>query len=128
MRLSTGLKAREVDPSPPLEELRFQRCTWCSTVVFRTCLLCPVCASTDLPWQRGPATGKICGVIQVGRKGHGLRTDMVVELDNGVRVRCEVENAPIGLTAYGACVTAVGTAPNGMPLFRVDPVVREERW
>ncbi|MDI3423584.1 Zn-ribbon domain-containing OB-fold protein [Streptomyces luteolus] len=127
MRVSTGLKGVEAEPSPPLEELRFQRCTWCSTVTFRARLLCPVCSSTDLRWERGPAAGKVCGVMQLGRKGHGPRTVMVVELGSGVRVRCEVEDAPIGLIAYGARVTAVEAAPNGVPVFRLDPV-RDERW
>lgn len=113
MYVRTVQRDAVTDPPPTVEELRFQRCTWCSTVVFSTCLLCPVCSSTDLRWERSPGSGKVCSTVEVRRKGQRPRTVAVVELRDGVRLRCELEGAPTGVPAYGAQVRAVEIATNG---------------
>lgn len=117
-----------IGPPATVTELRLQRCTWCSTVVFRTCLLCPACSSTDLRWMCSPGTGKVVSAVEIRRKGQPPGTLAVVELGDGVRVRCEVEDSTgVGVAPSGAPVSIVEVRQDGMPLFRVDPV-RSERW
>ncbi|MFI7008771.1 hypothetical protein [Streptomyces sp. NPDC050145] len=127
MRVPIGRRETMGDSLPSQVELSFQRCSWCSTVLFHTCLLCPVCASTDLRRESGPVTGRIVTIEQLGRHGHPARTLTVVELRDGVRVRCEVEGVQAGITEPGTPVNVVGVAPNGVPTFRVTPV-KSERW
>ncbi|MEE4496234.1 Zn-ribbon domain-containing OB-fold protein [Streptomyces sp. BE230] len=116
-----------IGPPSTVTELRLQRCTWCSTVVFRTCLLCPTCSSTELRWMCSPGTGKVVNAVEVRRKGHRPRMMAVVELGDGVRVRCEVEDirGGGGVAPFGTSVSIVEIGPNGMPLFRLDPVRSE---
>ncbi|WP_392756262.1 Zn-ribbon domain-containing OB-fold protein [Streptomyces sp. LN590] len=127
MYVRTVQRQAPIGPPSSVRELRFQRCTWCSTIVFRTCLLCPTCASTDLHWERSEGRGRVCSSVEVRRKGQRRRMVTVVELREGVRMRCEVEGAVGGLTPFGAPVSVSEIAPDGMPVFSLDPV-KGERW
>lgn len=120
---------RQAPFGPPsiITELRFQRCTWCQTVVFRSRLLCPVCSSTELRGERSVGRGKVCSSVEVLHKGQRPRPVAVVELQDGVRMRCELEGGSSGASPYGAAVSVVEIAPDGLPVFRLDPV-KSERW
>ncbi|MER7717710.1 OB-fold domain-containing protein [Streptomyces flaveolus] len=119
---------REAFIGPPkvATELRLQQCTWCATIVLRTSLLCPACASTELRWVRSEGRGKVCSAVEVRRKGQRPRMVAVVDLGDGIRLRATVEGAPAGTTPYGAPVTVREIAPDGLPVFRVDPPSRSE--
>ncbi|MFE2989693.1 Zn-ribbon domain-containing OB-fold protein [Streptomyces sp. NPDC059262] len=128
MYVRTIQRERLIGPPSLVKELRFQRCTWCATVVFRTCLLCPTCSSTELRWERNPGSGKVCSAVEVRRKGQRPRMVAVVELRDGVRMRCLVEGmSGAGVTPFGAPVTVVEVAQDGIPVFRLDPVRSERR-
>ncbi|MFD0112531.1 Zn-ribbon domain-containing OB-fold protein [Streptomyces sp. NPDC058320] len=127
MYVRTVQQEAPIGPPSTIRELRFQRCTWCSTIVFRTCLLCPTCASTDLHWERSEGRGKICSAVEVRRKGQRRRMVTVVELREGVRMRCEVEGAATGFTPVGTPVSVSEIAPDAIPVFSLDSVTAE-RW
>ncbi|MFI6878861.1 Zn-ribbon domain-containing OB-fold protein [Streptomyces sp. NPDC050400] len=128
MYVRTVQRAQMIGPPTTDTELRFQRCTWCSTVVFRTVLLCPTCSSTELRWSRSPGHGTVSSAVEVRRKGQRPRMVAVVELADGVRMRCLVEGVSGGaVTPFGASVSVVEVASDGIPVFRLDPV-RGERW
>ncbi|OIJ68259.1 Zn-ribbon domain-containing OB-fold protein [Streptomyces mangrovisoli] len=128
MYVRTVQREQRIGPPTVDTELRYQRCTWCSTVVFRTVLLCPTCSSTELCWSTSPGHGTVSGVVEVRRKGHRPRMVAVVELADGVRMRCLVKGmSPCAVTPFGASVSIVEVAPDGIPVFRLDPL-RRERW
>ncbi|MEU5979928.1 hypothetical protein [Streptomyces sp. NPDC047315] len=126
MYVRTVERERFIGPPTPVKELRFQRCDWCTTVVLRTSLLCPACSSTDLQWVCSEGRGKVCSAVEVRRKGHRPRLVTVVDLGDGIRMRATVEGAPPGLTPYGAAVSVREIAPDGLPVFRLDPPARGE--
>lgn len=126
MYVRTVERNQFIGPPKPVTELRFQRCTWCATVVLRTSLLCPACASTDLRWVRSEGRGTVCSAVEVRRKGHRPRMVAVVDLGEGIRMRATVEGAPPGMTPFGAAVSVREIAPDGLPVFRVDPPARTE--
>ncbi|MFC9614251.1 hypothetical protein [Streptomyces sp. NPDC056938] len=127
MYVRTVQRRAPIGPPSIVKELRFQRCDWCSTIIFRDCLLCPTCASTDLRRERSAGRGKVCSGVAACRKGQRRRMVAVVELREGVRVRCEVEGATSRITPFGALVSVRKIAPDGIPVFCLDSG-KEERW
>ncbi|MFC9614264.1 Zn-ribbon domain-containing OB-fold protein [Streptomyces sp. NPDC056938] len=123
MYVSTVQRQAPMGPPATLTELRFQSCMWCSTVSFRTCLLCPTCSSTALKWERSLGTGKVCSAVEVRKKGQRRRMVAIIQLEGGVRMRGMVEGVSAGeVVPFGAGVTVVAIAEDGVPVFRLDPV------
>lgn len=115
-----------VGPPKTVTELCFQRCTWCTTAVLRTSLLCPVCASTDLEWVSSKGRGRIHGSVTVRRQGARPRTMAVVDLGDGVRLRGAVDGVAPGLAPYGAPVSVLEITPDGVPVFELEPPLRDD--
>ncbi len=80
----------DVTAAPPaaLEgpQLRFLRCAWCTTALFRPHLLCPTCGGGRLRSQVSAGAGRIHTWLKIAIKGHAAREAAVVELDEGFRV------------------------------------------
>lgn len=110
-----------IGPPSAIKELRFQRCTWCSTVVFRPCLLCPTCSATELRWERRPGRGRVCSAVKTRKKGQRPRMVTIVDLGDGVHVRCEVEGTGFRSVPRAAEAGVVEIAPDGTPVFRPEP-------
>jgi uncharacterized OB-fold protein len=84
-------------------ELYFQRCSWCRTAVFRR-LLCPICASTDLPWERSGGMGVVRHITVVGRSTGAPRALAIIEMSEGFRLRSRIIGVPPENVRVGALV------------------------
>lgn len=106
-------------------ELRFQRCRWCQTPVFRR-LLCPVCASTDLAYERSGDIGVVRHVTIVGRSNGAPRALAIIDMSEGFRVQATVSAVPPDMVHIGAQVRlAADAGPNARELvFRLCDVPR----
>ncbi|MDQ1006075.1 putative OB-fold protein [Streptomyces sp. V4I23] len=74
-------------------ELYFQRCSWCRTAVFRR-LLCPICASTDMPWEPSGGMGVVRHITVVGRSTGAPRALAIIEMSEGFRLRSRIIGVP----------------------------------
>ncbi|WP_377267449.1 Zn-ribbon domain-containing OB-fold protein [Peterkaempfera sp. SMS 1(5)a] len=105
-----------------LGELRFQRCDWCSTSLLRPRLLCAVCGSTELTWQRSTGRGRVVGSRQAPRKGHSPLTAVLVELDEGFSMESRLVSSTPAIVPVGARVRfgLVGEGAGARPVFRLE--------
>lgn len=104
-------------------ELYFQRCRWCRTAAFRR-LLCPVCASTDLVWERSDGTGVVRHLTVVGRSTGTPRVLAIIDMREGFWLRSRVIGVSPGAVRVGAVVRlAVDGGPEPHELtFRLGDV------
>ncbi|MEV4334632.1 OB-fold domain-containing protein [Streptomyces sp. NPDC049597] len=104
-------------------ELYFQRCRWCHTAAFRR-LLCPVCASTDLAWERSAGTGVVRHLTVVGRSTGNPRVLAIIDMREGFWLRSRVIGVSPGAVRVGAVVRlAVDGGPEAHELtFRLGDV------
>ena len=87
-------------------ELRFQRCSECNGATHTPAMLCAVCASRDLRWERSSGVGEIYSWTVVGRPATPAfvtpYVPIVVSMAEGwnilsALVGCEPEAVAIGL-------------------------------
>ena len=77
-------------------ELRFQRCSTCSTWRHMPRESCPACGSFDWSWERSTGKGRVYSWTVVHRALHpGFAADVpyavaIIELDEGVRLVSQV--------------------------------------
>ncbi|MFI2367529.1 Zn-ribbon domain-containing OB-fold protein [Streptomyces sp. NPDC018833] len=104
-------------------ELYFQRCRWCRTAAFRR-LLCPVCASTDLAWERSAGTGVVRHLAVVGRNTGTPQVLAIIDMREGFWLRSRVIGVSPGTVRVGAVVRlAVDGGPGPQELaFRLGDV------
>jgi uncharacterized protein len=96
-------------------ELRFQRCRWCGTPVFRRSL-CPTCASTDLKWELSAGTG-----VVVRRNIPAALSTSIITMDEGFSLVCRVSGTPPEAVSAGARVHIVDAyAPDRQDLPVVE--------
>lgn len=100
--------------------LHFQRCRWCRTASFRR-LLCPVCASPDMAWERSCGTGVIHRLAVVGQSGGAPRVLATVDMSEGFQLRARIIGAAPVTVRVGNQVelaTEAGLGPQEL-LFRL---------
>ncbi|MFF2655179.1 Zn-ribbon domain-containing OB-fold protein [Streptomyces sp. NPDC058045] len=113
-------------PQPPEDarsgELYFQRCRWCRSAVFRR-LLCPVCAASDLAWERSAGTGVVRHVSVVGRSTGRPRAIAIVDMDEGFWLSARIATTQPDAVGVGTAVALPADSPADprQPVFRICP-------
>ncbi|MER7084072.1 hypothetical protein SAMN02982929_02473 [Saccharopolyspora kobensis] len=102
-------------------ELRFQRCRKCSAAVFQPRVLCPVCGSDDLAWQRSSGRGVVYSTTAV-RTREGAHNVALVDLDEGFRMMSRIEGVAADQVVIGTRVRLAVVEQDGQPVA----VFREE--
>lgn len=72
-------------------ELRFQRCTRCSSAVFHPRVLCPGCGCGELVWHRSAGAGTVYSTTAV-RSRAGMHNVALVDLDEGFRMMSRIDD------------------------------------
>jgi len=109
-------------PGPSGPVLGLLRCSWCSTALFRTRLLCPTCGGTRLARCFSTGSGRVYGWTRATAKGHPEREIAVVELDEGIRLNARVAGVLPGAAPIGTRVRLL-LAPadnHTLPVFAVE--------
>lgn len=84
-------------PSP----LHFQRCRSCGAAVHYPRVLCPLCGSTELGWERSAGEGTVYSTTTVFTRD-GEYDVSLVDLDEGYRVMTTIAGgAEIGARVRG---------------------------
>lgn len=90
-------------------ELYFQRCRWCHTAAYHR-LLCPICASTDLDWERSSGSGLVRHTTVVRRPNGALRTIAVIDMAEGFRLRATLAGVAPDTVRPGTTVSLDSSA------------------
>ena len=85
--------------------LAFQRCEACAAAVFFPRVLCPRCGGRRLGWEESPGRGTVYSATAVHSR-EGVRSVVLVDLDEGFRVMSEVVGADPEAVPIGADVRA----------------------
>lgn len=126
-----GTDARLGSEAPPWlreGELFFQRCRWCRTASFRL-LLCPVCGSNDLVWERSDGIGHIRRVRVVYRRKRPQRVYALIRMAEGFHVRSAVAGGTPWIPYVGAQaqLASDATDPSGDLVFELCAAASSDR-
>lgn len=108
-------------------ELRIQRCSSCSKVVFYPRSICPHCFADQLTWIVASGKGTIYAYTVVHQAFGPFAADVpftiaIVELEEGVRMMTRIVDAPREHVKTGAAVKVTFNAVNEdltLPYFRL---------
>jgi uncharacterized OB-fold protein len=94
-------------------ELRYQTCTKCGSIVFHPRYVCPYCLSAELKWQKSSGKGKIYSFSTLYRAAYeALKSRIpytlaIIEVDEGFFMFSEVVDCDPSRIAIGTPVKVV---------------------